>query len=85
MKKKFLFISCDEAKVICDKSQYGEASLFEKIKLYLRLSYCHITRAYSKRNAKLTKTVESAKLQCLKASEKREIQNLLNKELGQKH
>ena len=85
MKKNILFISCDEAKVICDKSQYGEATLLEKIKLYLRLSYCNITRSYSKRNANLTKTIESAHLQCLQTTEKQKLKHIIKQELGQNH
>ena len=30
---KLLFISCAEAKSICDKDQYGEATDWEKLKL----------------------------------------------------
>ena len=55
MKKSILFITCDEAKHICDRSQYGEASVWEKFKLNVRLSWCAVTRAYSRRNRKLTK------------------------------
>jgi len=65
MKKKFLFISCEEAQHICDKAQYDEASLWEKIKLNIRLSWCHVTKAYYKRNVKLTNAVKSSKTECL--------------------
>lgn len=65
MKKRFLFISCEEAQHICDKAQYNEASTWEKIKLNIRLSWCRITRAYYKRNTKLTNVVKSAKTECL--------------------
>ena len=62
MGKKLLFISCDEAKFICDKAQYGEASDWEKLKLDIRRSWCKITKAYYKRNLKLTSMLESAKM-----------------------
>ena len=72
MEKRFLFITCEEAKHICDKSQYGEATLWEKIKLTIRLSWCKITRAYSKRNKTLTNTIKSSKIECLKQNEQEE-------------
>jgi len=61
MKKKFLFITCEEAHHICDKSQYGEATLWERFKLSIRLSWCQVTRSYTKRNRTLTKVIKSSK------------------------
>ncbi len=73
MKKSFLFISIEEAEHICDKSQYGEATLWERFKLNLRLCWCKIARAYSKRNKSLTKTIKSSKVDCLKYKEQQEL------------
>ena len=56
MSKK-LMISCDEATAICDKSQYGEASFWEKLKLNLHLLMCKHCRGYSKQNHLITKIV----------------------------
>jgi hypothetical protein len=58
---KLLFISCAEAKSICDKDQYGEATDWEKLKLNIRLSWCKITKSYYNRNVKLTKMIEASK------------------------
>ena len=69
MQKSFLFISIEEAKHICDKSQYGEATLWERIKLNIRLLWCKIARAYTRRNRKLTDTIKSSKIDCLKQFE----------------
>jgi hypothetical protein len=82
MKKGLLFISCDEAKHICDKAQYDEASSWEKIKLNLRLSWCRITRAYYKRNTKLTDIVESAKTECLDPKERKTLEAKFEEELA---
>lgn len=83
MKKRFLFISCDEAKHICDKSQYGEANSWELIKLNLRLSWCRITKAYSNRNRKLTQVMKSSNNNdCMNTSERDSIQEKFNKELA---
>lgn len=54
MSKK-IFISCDEATTICNKSQYKEASFLEIVKLKIHLFSCKICGAYSKQNATLTK------------------------------
>ncbi|MBF8150330.1 hypothetical protein ITJ86_10520 [Winogradskyella sp. F6397] len=81
MKKSFLFISCEEAKLICDKSQYDEATTWEIVKLRIRLFYCGITKTYSRKNVKLSETIETSKVQCLKAEERDKLQSTLDKEL----
>ena len=53
MFKKFL-ITCDQATTICDKSQYGEASFSEKMKLKLHILICEICRLYSAQNSTMT-------------------------------
>lgn len=80
-KYKF-FISCEEAKHICDKSQYGEASFWEKVKLNVRLSWCHITRAYTNNNKKLTKLVKESKIESLEKDTKAEMQRKLQEEMN---
>ncbi len=45
-----LTITCDEATAICDKSQYGEASLSEKIQPNIHLLICKFCRKYTKQN-----------------------------------
>lgn len=82
MKKSFLFISCEEAKHICDKSQYDEATGWERIKLAIRLSWCRVTKAYSNRNNKLTDVIEHAEVDCLKNDERNNIKQQFEKELA---
>ena len=62
---KFI-ISCDEATTICDKSQYGEASFFEKIKLSFHILICKICGKYSKQNAKMSKVYKMKAHDCKK-------------------
>lgn len=81
MKKHFLFISCEEAYHICDKSQYGEASLWEKLKLNLRYIWCNFTRAYVKQNKKLTKAIHVSKIQCLDKNEHDQLLQKFNQQL----
>ncbi len=54
MRKKIM-ITCDEATSICDKNQYGEASLSEKFKLNIHLLLCKHCRTYSMQNNYITK------------------------------
>lgn len=62
---KFI-ISCDEATTICDKSQYGEATLFEKIKLNFHFLLCKICGLYAKQNGKMTKVYKMKAIDCKK-------------------
>ncbi|WP_338732949.1 hypothetical protein [Mangrovimonas cancribranchiae] len=80
-KKSFLFISCDEAKHICDKAQYKEASILEKMKLNVRYLWCRVTRSYVKRNKKLTHSIKGSNINCLNNSEKKHLQKQFKQEL----
>jgi hypothetical protein len=51
---KTLKITCNQATTICDKNQYGEASIKELIKLNIHLIICRICVRYSKQNVTLT-------------------------------
>lgn len=81
MKKNLLFISCEEAFEICDKSQYNEATLWEKIKLNIRYTWCQFTRAYVKKNKKLTKAIKASHIQCLHQNERQALQEQLDHQL----
>jgi hypothetical protein len=54
MFRKFM-MSCDEAAMICDKNQYGEASFWDKFKLRIHILACKMCREYTKQNSLLTK------------------------------
>ncbi|MDY2587440.1 hypothetical protein [Winogradskyella aquimaris] len=82
MKKRFLFISCEEAKHICDKSQYGESTFWERFKLSIRLSWCHVTKSYSSKNNKLTHSIKQAEVDCLKNDERNKLKQQFEKELA---
>jgi transcription elongation factor Elf1 len=51
---KTLKLTCDEATTICDKNQYGEASIKELIKLNIHLIKCRICGVYTKQNITLS-------------------------------
>lgn len=76
------FINCEEASHICDKSQYKEASFFERIKLTMHLLYCKVCRKYTKQNAKLTDCVKKSNVKCMDNSAKEAIKANVEKELS---
>ena len=52
---KKIMITCDEATTICDKKQYGEAGLADRLRLNLHLLLCKHCRAYSMQNNYISK------------------------------
>lgn len=87
MKRKLL-ISCDEATTICDKTQYSEATLLEKIKLNIHLLRCKFCKIYSKQNNILTmllgthsEDAQCGKEKCLTDTEKSELENEFQKRI----
>jgi len=79
-KSRKLFIDCEEAKLICDKSQYNESTWWDRFRLNIRFIYCNITRAYVKRNQKLTKLVNNKDVNCMDAEKKQELKKVFEKE-----
>lgn len=63
MSKKLL-ISCEEATSICNKNQYGEASMWDKIRLGLHSMGCVHCKNYSSQNNILTKIMGKHKESC---------------------
>lgn len=79
--KNKVLISCDEANHSCDKSQYNEASFWEKVKLNLHLIYCSACRKYSKNNGKLSEVITRSKVDCLDLKSKKEMKECFEAEL----
>ncbi|MCF6296393.1 MAG: hypothetical protein L3J08_00145 [Flavobacteriaceae bacterium] len=85
MSNKF-FINCDDATMICDKSQYEEASTWGKIKLWVHLLMCKYCRVYSSQNNLITIMLGKHLNPCdglkhLTPEEKKQIENNLNQKL----
>ena len=78
-KRKAIFIDCSEAAHSCDKAQYNEASLYEKMKIHLHIFFCKPCKNYTKQNTKLTKLIEESNLKTCSEDEKKvwkeEIEN----------
>ena len=66
--KSFWKTTCDEAALICDKSQYKESSFFEKIKLNLHILTCKICKQYVRQNTVLTKIYKKQAHLCKKVT-----------------
>lgn len=83
MFKKFI-ITCDEATLICDKSQYNEATFLEKMKLTWHFLQCKICKLYTKQNSKMTlllkmKPSDCIQKKCLSKEDKEKLSEELNK------
>lgn len=80
---KKLRITCDEATTICDKSQYKEASIFEKLQLSWHLFMCKICGMYVQQNKTLTRVFKLKASDCKKTcnSLSEADKELLKKEL----
>ncbi|HAT63535.1 hypothetical protein KXJ69_11670 [Aureisphaera sp. CAU 1614] len=72
---------CEKANHICDKSQYNEASFWEKVRLNLHLIYCKFCREYSANNQKLTKSIKDSKIKTLCNEDKGAIKEKLYQEM----
>ena len=77
-----LKLECHEANHICDKNQYKEASLREKIILTFHLMYCRACRKYTAKNTQLTKLVKNPKVETLDDSAKNKLQQAFEVELS---
>jgi hypothetical protein len=61
--KEKLFYTCEEARFACDKKQYGDLTLWEKIRLKVHMFYCDYCRTYAKRNEKLSQLFKKVGIQ----------------------
>lgn len=79
-------LTCDEATAICDKNQYGEASISEKISLTFHLLMCKYCKKYTKQNDLMTRLFGKFLSSCdenhrLSEEDKSKIEKNLKKEL----
>jgi hypothetical protein len=84
---KKLKITCDEATTICDKSQYGVATILDKLKLSIHFLGCKICSLYTKQNKTLTNLYKDHAKSCKKTTycmskeEKETLKEELNKRI----
>ena len=78
-KENIIKTACQNANHVCDKTQYKEATLLEKVKLSLHLILCRACKKYSSNNQKLSKVIKDSKVECLNYKEKEDLEaNLTN-------
>lgn len=77
-----IFVTCEEANHTCDKNQYKEASFWELIKLNVHLAYCRVCREYTRKNLRLTKLFQKAKVQTMPKEEKALLKERLRQEMA---
>ncbi len=75
-------MKCEEAGHVCDKSQYKEASFWEKVKLNIHLIYCRACREYTKNNIKLSKAFKKSDFKTMPLKDKEVIKDKLYKEMS---
>ncbi len=76
-----VFLSCDEANHVCDKSQYKESTLLEKIKLNIHLLFCSACRKYTKNNVNLTKVLQDKNVSYMKENEVTDLEKEFKEQL----
>ena len=81
-KKKSLFIDCSEAGYCCDKKQYDEASLSEKIKMLLHMVFCRPCRKYASKNSKLTGLIRKSNIKSCPEIEKKIWKKTIENEMS---
>lgn len=81
-KSKKILLPCSEAHHVCDKNQYKEATLWEKIRLTIHLAYCRACRGYTTKNSKLTAFMKKANAKTIDQTSKAELEQLIQRELS---
>lgn len=72
-----LFLKCEEAAHVCDKSQYKEARFSEKLLFKVHILMCSFCRKYSSRNTKLTNVINTSALKTLTLEQKIKLKERL--------
>lgn len=63
-------LSCAEAASVCQKAEYKEANLLEKLRLKLHLFFCRRCKDYYENNKKLSSLLKKANLSSCSSQEK---------------
>ena len=74
-------LSCEKAAEICTKTQYGEASFTDKLKLSYHLFVCKTCAKFSKQNTEFTSICENANIKSLSQTQKEAMKNALKQNL----
>lgn len=74
-------MKCKDANHVCDKSQYKEATFWDKVKLNFHLIYCQACRKYSANNSKLSKIMNQSNIETINMTDKDKMKEQLKKEM----
>jgi hypothetical protein len=75
-------MKCEEASHVCDKSQYKEASFWERLKLNIHLIYCSACRAYTKNNIKLSNVFKKSNIKTMPLNDKKDLKEIIHQEMS---
>ena len=75
-------MKCEEAVHVCDKSQYKEASFWERLKLNIHLIYCSACRAYTKNNIKLSNVFKKSNIKTMSLNDKKDLKETIHQEIA---
>jgi len=70
-------VSCEQAKVICNKKQYREASFLEKAQLMVHILFCKACYKFARKNNRLTRMIYKANLHSLSQVDKERLKQHL--------
>ncbi|APG61129.1 hypothetical protein [Christiangramia salexigens] len=73
-------IDCSEAANCCNKSQYEEANMYEKMQLLFHLAFCKTCRKFSAQNKKLTQSLKKSNLQSCPEEKKQQWRDEINQQ-----
>lgn len=68
--RSFLGLNCEDAASYCNKAEYNEASISDKVKLKFHLIFCKPCKEYNHKNHKLTQLLKKADLKSCSENEK---------------
>lgn len=77
-----IIFKCSEAANVCDRSQYAESNLGERLLLKAHLLICKICRNHSTLNGKLTQAIRKANLRSLPEDKKQELRKTIQQEIS---
>lgn len=72
-----ILISCKDAAHLCQKKEYREASLMDRVRLRLHLSMCRVCSVFARKNRQLTLLLNRARLTSLQDAEKEAMKKAL--------
>lgn len=77
-----LMIDCDTSAHYCDKIQYNEASLKERLHYKMHVFICKICKSHTVLNTKLTEACNRANLVTMPQTAKDALKAKMDKEIG---